>query len=313
MKTLKDILREKAPVGPEKPVPVADVNVPLIRNDSNSNYAASADLIDSIEKEGLLIPITIWSDGTLVSGYRRLRACVSLNRTTIPAVTVDTIEDAAKRLLSDNGNEHLAVPLLPSEMCRLWDVLIELDAPAAAVRRNEARRRGVELRKQTQLGQRKAGRSKNKGTAAEYLMGVLGEPFGMAEATASRLHMIHRMINDAALPADRRERAAAAMIALDEGKSSIWASYDSLIVKRPNGSTRARLAPPTEPASPAKQRASWDRILPQLEGLTDGLTQLGTPNPGLTSEQVAPVHARLMKIRRDIEKVINGMKEHIQS
>lgn len=277
-------------------------------------------LADSIEKTGLRHPITVWSDGTLISGSRRERAYdVLRGRATnffdylrIPVVTVDNIEDAAKRLLDDNGDEADSVPMKPSEICRLWEVLRKLDEPAAAVRLNDARRRGVELRKQTQRGQREPGRSRHRGTAAEYLMETIAQPFGMAEATASRLWSIYSIANSMAVSPERSAAARTALADIDAGRSSIWANYSALISgkRAPSG---PRAVVPTATVSAARQRAMWDRSLPQLEGLVSGLTELGTPNPALTWNEVGPVHARLMKARRDLEKIIKNYREISQS
>lgn len=319
MKTLKDLLqsREEPVTGQETAIYVEAVKATACRVDP------AFDLIplgDSIEKDGLRRPITLWSDGTLISGGRRLRVYFLLAAATgkskyrtIPVVHVDTIEDAAKRLLADNGDEGQSVPLKPSEICKLWSTLRTLDAPACARRIDAARRLGVELRKQTRDGKRPPGRSNNRGKGDEYLMSVLSEPFGMSEATATRLWTVYRMSGDQALPEDRREQAAQSLAAIDKGEVSIWAAYSALIKGRsllavmPRSTSRPRSAPAS------RQRAGWERSLPQMEGLVAGLTELGTPHPDLTWEQVGPTRARLMRIRRDLEKIINGMKEKAQS
>lgn len=318
MKTLKDLLRPKEALvpGKEMTIYIETVRVPQVRADLGD----LSDLGKSIETDGLRRPITIWADGTLISGARRLRAHFLLanlpgnaNFRQINAVVVDNIEEAANQLLGDNGDEQLAVPLKPSEICKLWEVLRTLDAPAAAIRLNEARRQGVELRKQTQAGKRTPGRSRSRGKGDEYVMSVLGKPFGMAEATASRLWACHRLAYTSSLTDDRRTLANQQLAAIDAGESSIWASYAALVggTRPPVGSVR--VSTPTQAAPAARQRAAWDRSLPQLEGLIAGLVELGPPNPGLTWEQVGPVHARLMKTRRDLEKIIKDMKEIAQS
>lgn len=303
--------------GQEMTIDIEKVRIPTVRLD----YGGLSKLATSIENDGLRHPITVWSDGTLISGARRLRAHYLLSGMpgksryrNIPAVFVDTLEDATKRLLGDNGDETCALPLKPSEICRLWGVLRKLDEPAAAHRLNDARRRGVELRRQTQTGQRTPGRSGHRGTASEYAMGLLGEPFGMAEATASRLWAIHTLAHNLALPdTDRRMKAQRALDDLDAGRSSVWASYSSLIMTRRPVATRPKAAPVTESAAAARQQAAWGRSLPQLEGLVAGLTELGPPHPDLDWNEVGPVRARLARIRRDLEKIIHSMKETAQS
>jgi len=83
----------------------------------------------SIRDDGLRHPITLWKDGTIISGGRRLRAYLLMDMPRIQAVFVDNIEDAAKRMLADNEDDLLALPWKWSEVCRLWEMLRRLDAP----------------------------------------------------------------------------------------------------------------------------------------------------------------------------------------
>ena len=66
---------------------------------------------------------------------------------------------------------------------------------------------------------------------------------------------------------------------------------------------------PSDPVAAPKQLAAWTRTLPQMEGLTAALIELGAPSPDLTWEQVGPVHARFTLVRRELEKMIKQMRE----
>lgn len=266
-------------------------------------------LAQSIRDEGLRRPITLWTDGTLISGQRRLFAHQLMEMPRIPYVSVDTIEAAAKRLLGDNEDDYLARPWKPSEICRLWDLLRRLDEPAAVKRADRARREGVELRRQTQAGEREPGRAKG---AEDYALSVLGPPFGMSESTARRLWRIYELADR---DLDRRgQLAREAMWNIDAGDSSIWANYQRVLK---DGAALAPRCRPTKPvpasANAREQIAAWSKALPQMEGLLAGLTELGPPNAALTWDQVGPVHARLKAVRRDMEKIINKMRETSQS
>lgn len=289
----------------EKLINIESVRIPVVRD----NYGILSDLGASIADEGLRHPITVWSDGTLISGSRRLRAMLLLGgkHKRTQAVFVDTIEDAAKRLLADNADEHHARPMKPTEIINLWTVLRHLDEPAAAHRRAAARRRGIELRRQTMAGKRPPGRT--RGVSESYFLTVLGEPFGMSEATAARLWMLHKI---ATTPGDEDRRAAArqALANLDSGTSSVWAEYARLTSGRAPLVSKPKAEKTTGPEPASKQTAAWARALPNLEGLVAGLTELGPPNPELTWDQVGPVRARLVAARRDLEKIINKMKEN---
>lgn len=267
----------------------------------------------SIRDEGMRHPITLWRDGTLISGHRRHRACLMLGRRGIQAVFVDTIEDAAKAILTDAEDDYLALPLTWTQVCRIWGVLRRLDLPAAAERAEAARRQGVELRRQTLTGKRKPGRTGSH--SEDYVLSVLAPPFGVSESTAKRLWAIYRFaygLTD--VTEEKRTRALAALRDIDLGESSISANYERLV--------RDRVAPVSRPRTPAKtaesaaadrQQAAWDRALPQLEGIVAGLMELGPANPELTWQQVGPVHTRLSAVRRDLEKMIKQMRGTNQS
>jgi hypothetical protein len=301
-------------VSSEKPILIETVRIPQYRE----SYGNLSDLGRSIADDGLRHPIAVWSDGTLISGERRLRCHFLLSGAPggsqfrwIPAVFVSTLEDAAKRLLADNGDELHAMAMKPTEMLKLWEVLRRLDGPAAARRADAARRRGVELRRQTVAGQRKPGR--NRSRTEDYALAVMAEPFGLSEVTASRLSTVHALANAEGVDPQRREQARRALLDIDAGNSSIWANYQRLITGRTAPPSRPRAVAPAVAAAAARQRAAWERTLPQMEGLVAGLAELGPPNTELTWEQVGPVHARLAAVRRELEKMIKQMKGHSQS
>jgi hypothetical protein len=282
------------------------VRIPRLRYSYGSCMALGA----SIRDDGLRRPITLWQDGTIISGGRRLFAHLLMEKPRIQAVFVHTIEDAAKRMLADNQDEYLSLPWKWSEVCRLWELLRRLDAPAAVKRNDESRRRGVLLRKQTQAGKRKPGRSHNR--TDDYALHVICEPFGISSATARRIEVIYQTGYGTLDASDeKRELAREIMRDIDES-GNVWGNY-----QRFNGArtvvTRPRPIEPIEPATAARQVAAWSRSLPQMEGLVAGLVELGAPNAELTWEQVGPVHARLMAVRRELEKIIKQMKESSQS
>lgn len=290
----------------ERMIRTESVRIPPLRH----SYGSCAALAASIRTDGLRRPITVWGDGTLVSGGRRLFAHLLMQEQRIPAVFVSTIEDAAKRMLADNQDDHLAVAWKWSEVCRLWEVLRRLDEPAAKKRADLARRRGVELRKQTQAGKRPAGRSHSR--TEDYVLAVICEPFGISAATARRIEVVYHT-GYGTMPAtdEKRELARKVMADMDES-GNVWANYQRLMGER-NTVTRPRPVVTLEPAPAARQLAAWAKSLPQMEGLASGLIELGPPNPDLTWDQVGPVRTRLMVVRRELEKVINQMRENTQS
>lgn len=297
----------------ETTINIESVKIPEYRN----AYGDLAPLGDSIKTEGLRHPITLWTDGTLISGARRLRAHFLMagapggsKYRRIPAVFVDNIEDAAKRLAEDDDG-RLSEPMKPSELCRFWAMMRRLDAPAAVKRAEVARRRGVELRRQAMRGERPTGRHEY---SRDYVLDVLGPPCGLSESSASRLWIVYTLATGPA-PDDadevyekRHANAVEAMKNLDDGTVSLWAAY-SAVIKNRRPPRRKETPVAVEPAPASQQLQAWGRSLPQMEGLTAGLVGLGAPNPDLTWEQVGPVVTRLAAIRRDLEKIIKQMRK----
>lgn len=293
----------------ERMILTESVRTPRVRD----NCGVLTSLGRSILSEGMRHPITLWKDGTLISGARRHRAVLMAGHTHIQAEFVDTIEDAAKALLRDNTDEYQALPMKWTEVCRLWELLRRLDAPAAVLRAEAARRRGVELRRQTQAGRRKPGRATH---SEDYVLSTLAPPFGMSGTTAKRLWTIYGygygIVDD--IPDVKREEARQALFDVDAGLASISASYDRLLGgTRLTRVSRPRPVVPAESADARAQQAAWERSLPRLEGLVSGLSELGPPNTDLTWEQVGPVHTRLMAVRRELEKIIKQMRESNKS
>lgn len=294
----------------------ATVNIESVKvANYRTSFGALAPLGTSIRDEGLRHPIALWSDGTIISGTRRLRAHFLLagapggeRYRKIRAIFVDTIEDAAKRIITDNEDDYLREAMKPSELCRLWQTGRMLDAPAARRRREEARRRGVQLRKQTLEGERTGGRFSY---SEDHFLNVMSQPFNMSEATASRLWRIFDLANTEATgdkAMDARDRARNALRLLDEGKASISGAYTAII--RGHRVPTVRSEPQGKAAPADKQLAAWERSLPALEGLAFGLAELGPPHPDLTWEQVGPVRARLAAVRRELDKITKKMKEN---
>jgi hypothetical protein len=287
------------------------VRVPRLRDNKGSCMA----LGNSIRDEGLRRPITLWKDGTLISGGRRLFAHMLMEMNRIQAVFVDTVEDAAKRLQADNedgGLDQSAVPMKWSEVCRLWELMRRLDEPAAVARMETARRRGVQLRRANDEGKRKPGRSQVR--TDDYVLDALTGvgPVPLSTTTAHRLWKIYSLSLDGA-PDGKREAARQALDEIDNGTSSIWANYQRLISDRIAPPSRPRPVTPVESAASARQVAAWERSLPQMEGLVAGLVELGPPNAALTWDLVGPVHTRLMAVRRELEKIIKQMRESNKS
>ncbi|MGK2855270.1 MAG: ParB N-terminal domain-containing protein [Microbacteriaceae bacterium] len=101
-----------------------------------------APLMDSMQRVGLLQPVTITPDGFLICGYRRLEAAKRLGWTTLRVWVRSGISDDLTRLLAERDENLTHKPLSVLEAAHLYDELKTL-LREDAVRRQEATRYGA--------------------------------------------------------------------------------------------------------------------------------------------------------------------------
>jgi ParB family transcriptional regulator, chromosome partitioning protein len=90
--------------------------------------AAFQSLCESIRAFGMLKPIIVAEDGTIVAGHQRLRAVQAMGMTEVPVYVVKDLTKAMEMLFNqlhngtdlDTGDEHVRVP--PSETAGYHDV-----------------------------------------------------------------------------------------------------------------------------------------------------------------------------------------------
>jgi ParB family chromosome partitioning protein len=99
-------------------------------------------LAKSIAEIGLLHPLVVVPDGTLIAGLRRLEAMKQLGRTEVPVNVVGALEDARLALLAERDENTCREDLLPSEAARLGAALEALERPAAKEREKVGKKVG---------------------------------------------------------------------------------------------------------------------------------------------------------------------------
>ncbi|KIP53060.1 ParB N-terminal domain-containing protein [Leucobacter komagatae] len=99
-----------------------------------TEYGDLAQLIASIERDGLLQPITITPDGVLVCGARRLEAITQLGWRTVNVWVRSGITDRLGALLAEQDDNLLHKPLTPTEQATLYRELKDIMAEDAAQR-----------------------------------------------------------------------------------------------------------------------------------------------------------------------------------
>jgi len=113
-------------------VPISSIDVSEFNTRKNladgQHDSSIDDLAQSIERQGLLSPITVSTkaDGTyaVIAGQRRLLACRQLGWTEIPAVIRSNISDAAATALSLVENVHRA-DMNPRDKAHAFKVLFD--------------------------------------------------------------------------------------------------------------------------------------------------------------------------------------------
>jgi ParB-like chromosome segregation protein Spo0J len=108
------------------------------------------ELAASIKAVGLLHPIVVTPAHVLVSGERRLQACIQLGWTKAPVHVVKNLEDARARLKAEHDENECRKPFTPSERVAIGEALRPL-AIADALKRKEST--------QAKPGEGKVGRS----------------------------------------------------------------------------------------------------------------------------------------------------------
>ncbi len=100
-------------------------------------------LADSIERHGLLHPVVVMKDGTLVAGQRRIEAVKLLGGVEIPA----TVVDVADLLAAERDENTERKDFLPSEGVALGRLIEMRHRARIAAQKSEMARRNVAMRK----------------------------------------------------------------------------------------------------------------------------------------------------------------------
>ncbi|MHB1808109.1 MAG: ParB N-terminal domain-containing protein [Solirubrobacteraceae bacterium] len=223
------------------------------------------ELCGSIEKLGLLQPITITPDGTLVCGARRLAAVRRLGWKTVKVWVTGTISGRLAEVLAEQHENTIRKPLAASEAAALYEELKALYAEDAARRQQASRFTGERNPRQrdrsdghadsaapSARGDRATGEARHQAARA---ITAGGSHFSLEHVLE-----VQRLAGDSSASDGLRELAARELAAIDaDGK--VNGHY--VAVKAAASAERlARIAKdPTQPAA-IKQRA-----ISELDGL----------------------------------------------
>ena len=146
-------------------IPVEDVK---IGDRFRKDMGDLTDLKQSIEDIGLLNPITVLPDHTLVAGERRLAAFKALNRETIPARIIETLEDARAILRAERDENVARKSFTPLEMAAITEALLPEAERAARERKAAALKKGAENPRSGNFPERE------KGEAIDEIASMVG-------------------------------------------------------------------------------------------------------------------------------------------
>lgn len=174
-------------------------------------------LAASIEREGLLQPITITPDGVLVCGLRRLAAMRKLGWKTANVWVRSGITDRLGQLLAEQDDNALHKPLTQTEQATLYRELKTLLAEDAARRQEASRFTAGKENPQSHGGATVAPPSESAGkTREQAALMVTGRN---SYTSLERISELQHLAADETQPASVRERASAELEQVDAGGS----------------------------------------------------------------------------------------------
>lgn len=225
------------------------------------------ELADSIDREGLLQPITITPEGVLVCGARRLAAIKKLGWTTVNVWIRSGISDQLGRLLAEQDENTLHKPLTKIEAAGLYRELKTLMAEDAA-----RRKASTQFTSEHQPGRDGAGKfpgpSTAKGDTREQAAAMI--PGGVSYRTHEKINYLRDLAADPAQPEHLRAQATADVAKLEQG-----AAVHPLYARTRADEEDARSAEIRRLGAESVQRATAAKkgaLPPQTSGSSGGAT-----------------------------------------
>lgn len=157
-----------------KQIPVSEIAIGARHRKDAGDVS---DLCRSIGEVGLLHPVVITPDKTLVAGLRRLAAFRQMNISKIPAVIVSNLDDARSLLIAERDENDCRKPFTTLEAVAMGRALEDLERPAAEARQQEGRKHG--------RGGKKHGENFTPSSGGK-VRDKIGEAIGMSGVTFQR-------------------------------------------------------------------------------------------------------------------------------
>lgn len=215
------------------------------------------ELCTSIEQLGLLQPITITPDGTLVCGARRLAAVKRLGWERVKVWITSTVSTRLAEVLAERDENTIRKPFTPTEAAALYTELKQLYAADAARRQQATRFR-------SHGGAKLAPPSEQDGTAGKARRQAAQAITGRNSHTSlDRVVEVQSLAHDPDTPEPVRQVARRELAEMD-ADGRVYGHYLT-VQAAANTDALERLA--DDPAQPETVRA---RAAGELEGLDRG-------------------------------------------
>ncbi|WP_342373029.1 ParB N-terminal domain-containing protein [Propioniciclava soli] len=171
-------------------------------------------LAASIERDGLLQPITITPDGLLVCGVRRLAAIRQLGWRTVNVWVRSSISDRLGHLLAEQDDNQLHKTLSPLEAAGLYREIKELMAEDAA-RRDQATQFSTENQPRWNGGGNFPPPLTPQGKVREQAAAMI--PGAPSYKTMDRIGYLQNLATDPATPEPLQTEAQAGLVKIEAG------------------------------------------------------------------------------------------------
>ena len=165
-------------------------------------------LQESIGRLGLLQPIVLRKDMTLVCGGRRLEACKALERKQVNAIIVDSFEDELEMLAAERDENTCREEMAVSELVALANSIQEHEEKAA----RERQRHGATAPGKHKNASDNLSEASEVGDTRERVAAAVG----MSHGTLAKAREVVEAAKDRTLPPEVREVAKEAVKEMDE-------------------------------------------------------------------------------------------------
>lgn len=264
---------------------------------ANLDVEVGSDLLYSINRYGMKIPVLLRSDGLLIDGARRVAAAANLGWDTVPVVVSDDWDRILVHLrLTVRDTAELGLPSTPYTWLEFEDHYRRIAREAYTHKLNTMR-----------AGNRGYGKTRTKGFSE--IGRIMSPLYGITYSTLKRVMSCTKIMREMADEDPAKYKQAMAAFLRVEETTHAPSEAHRLIMKIRDGEGRRPVADMREAA---RQSAVLSGGIPALLRVSSELAGLGFINEAIdlpaTREhlgQMKKVMANLNRVRRELEHRIN--------